>query len=219
MAIGRIFLFVCLIAVVSTTIACRGTYYSVMEKFGSEKRDILVSRVGSARDEQEKAKDQFVNALEQFKATVSFDGGNLEKQYNLLQREFDRAESRAGAVQSRIDAVETVAKDLFKEWQKELDQYTDPSLRRSSERQLRETQMRYEEMIAKMRTAEQKMGPVLDAFRDRVLFLKHNLNAAAIASLEGEAINLERDVEALIRDMEASINEANSFIGDMKGLN
>jgi hypothetical protein len=53
---------------------------------------------------------------------------------------------------------------------------------------------------------------VLGAFRDQVLFLKHNLNAAAIASLEDNARSIRRDVDALVRSMEASIAEADAFI-------
>jgi hypothetical protein len=60
------------------------------------------------------------------------------------------------------------------------------------------------------------MEPVLNAFRDRVLFLKHNLNAQAIASLEGTSIELERDIQALIDEMDHAIREANAFIESMR---
>jgi hypothetical protein len=66
-----------------------------------------------------------------------------------------------------------------------------------------------------MRAAEQKMQPVLVAFNDQVLFLKHNLNAQAIASLQTTAAGIETDVNRLIEDMEKSIAEANSFIEEM----
>ena len=60
------------------------------------------------------------------------------------------------------------------------------------------------------------MDPVLAAFKDQVLFLKHNLNARAISSLQGNAAQMQTDINALIRDMEASIKEANSFIDQME---
>lgn len=194
---------------------CSTAYYKTMENFGVQKRDLLVDRVESARDSQEAAKEQFQTALERFKATVAFDGGSLEQKYNDLQREYDRSKSRADAVGSRIKSIETVAEDLFDEWRAELEQYKDPSLRRSSEQQLADTRYRYDGMISRMRAAERSMQPVLDSFGDRVLFLKHNLNAAAIASLQNETVVLERDIEALIADMERSIADANAFIGEM----
>ena len=66
-----------------------------------------------------------------------------------------------------------------------------------------------------MQRAESKMAPVLAAFSDQVLYLKHNLNARAIASLDDTVIELEGEIAGLIADMEASIAEANTFIDAM----
>jgi len=66
-----------------------------------------------------------------------------------------------------------------------------------------------------MKQAEKRMQPVLTVFHDQVLFLKHNLNAAAIASLKETSAGIESDVSKLIQDMNASISEANTFINQM----
>jgi len=188
-----------------------------METFGHHKRDILVDRVEDARDAQEDAKDQFKTALERFNEVVAVKGGDLQDKYNSLKTELDRSESKAKAVTERIDKVSEVADDLFKEWVNELDDYTNKELRRSSEAKLRETQARYDQLISAMRRAESKIEPVLVVFRDQVLYLKHNLNAQAIASLQGELTSVETDVAELIREMEASIAEADSFISSIGG--
>ncbi len=190
-------------------------YYRTMEAFGQEKRDILVSEVDDARDSQEQAKEQFSSALEQFSALIDFEGGELEKVYRQLETEFEQSEERAAQVSQNINDVERVAKALFREWQDELDAYTDQNLRNASEQKLAATQAQYEQLIVVMRRAEDKMQPVLNAFRDQVLFLKHNLNARAIAALEGTVASLEAEVATLILDMEASIEEANRFIDEM----
>ena len=59
------------------------------------------------------------------------------------------------------------------------------------------------------------MDPPLRAFRDQVLYLKHNLNARAIASLQGELRAVESEVAALVREMERSIREADSFVASL----
>jgi len=59
------------------------------------------------------------------------------------------------------------------------------------------------------------MDPVLSAFRDQVLYLKHHLNARAVASLQDELEAIETDVASLVAEMEASITEANTFISSM----
>jgi uncharacterized protein YhaN len=194
---------------------CDTAYYKTMEHLGHHKRDIMVDRVESARDAQEEAKEQFESALEKFSSVVTVQNGDLKQQYDQLKAEYDKSQARAQAVSDRVDAVEEVSEDLFAEWEKELAEYSSAKLRRSSEQKLLQTRRQYDQLIRAMRRAEQKMDPVLTAFKDQVLFLKHNLNAQAIASLQNELSSIESDVALLIREMEASIREADTFISAM----
>lgn len=139
--------------------ACQTAYYGAMEKLGYEKRDILVDRVEDACEAQQEAKQQFESALEQFIAVTNFSGGELERQYNKLKDAYDDSDARAQAVRKRIDDVDRVAQDLFKEWDRELKQYTDPALRRSSQKQLTATKARHQKLITVMRRAEKKLDP------------------------------------------------------------
>ena len=66
-----------------------------------------------------------------------------------------------------------------------------------------------------MDRAADRMDPVLATMKDHVLFLKHNLNARALASLDRTADALQRDVDRLIRDMEAAIAEADRFLASV----
>ncbi len=195
---------------------CSTAYYATMESLGIEKRDILVDRVEEARDSQDDAAEQFASALDQFRALVDVDGGKLEKVYDRLNAEYERSVADAAAVKDRVDAVENVAEDLFSEWESELKDYSSASLRADSQRLLNDTRRRYRQLMKAMRKAEQSMKPVLDAFEDQVLVLKHNLNARAIGSLRNELDGIERDTERLVAAMRQSINEANEFIQSMK---
>lgn len=196
--------------------ACSSAYYSTMERFGVDKRDILVDRVENARDAQEEAKEQFNTAFEQFTALMDYDGGDLEAFYDDLNDSFEESERRAEVVRDRIDAVESVSVDLFDEWEDELDLYSNPSLRESSAQTLRTTRTRYQQLIGTMRAAEQTMEPVLSAFRDQVLFLRHNLNSQAISSLRTEVAGIQNDVSALISEMEQSIAESDQFLRELE---
>jgi len=195
--------------------ACSSTYYSTMEKVGIEKRDILVDRVEEARDAQDEASEQFASALDQFRSVVGFDGGDLEEVYDRLNREYERSRDDAAEVSERIDSVESVAEDLFDEWTEELAEFSRDDLRRNSETLLRDTRRRYEQMMKAMRRAESTMEPVLEAFQDQVLALKHNLNARAIGALRNELDGIERDTARLISEMEKAIAEADAFIKSM----
>ena len=195
---------------------CQSAYYSTMEMLGHPKREILVDRVEDARDSQTEVKEQFQTALEKFSQVVNFEGGELEQKYNELKKEYERSQSKSKAVASRIADVKNVANALFDEWQKELEQYTSQEYRAKSEYQLNQTKQRYEKLVGAMDRAYEKISPVLVVFKDQVLFLKHNLNARAVASLQGELASMETDISSLIREMEISIAEADSFIDSMK---
>ena len=201
-----------LIGTILWTASCTSLYFNTMEKLGVHKRDIMSSRVKEARSSQQAAKQEFASALEQFKSVVAFPGGHLEAKYTKLNAALQKSEARAADVQDRIAAVETVSHALFQEWKTELKQYSNPQLRRSSEQQLKDAQVRYQSLIDAMKKAESRLEPVLQPLRDQVLFLKHNLNAKAIGALAEEVTFIETKVDELVRDMEAAIREADEFI-------
>jgi septal ring factor EnvC (AmiA/AmiB activator) len=200
-----------LVAMLGLT-GCQSMQYSALEAVGVEKREVLSGRVDKAAEAQDEAREQFASALDQFRATVEVDGGDLEDTYERLNREFERSQDRAEEVSDRIDAVEHVAEALFDEWEDELELYSDPDLKRRSEGILRETRQRYERMMIAMRRAENSMDPVLEVFQDQVLFLKHNLNSLAIAAIREEMADIEQATEELMGAMNQAISEARSFI-------
>lgn len=203
------------LAISSGLTGCASTGIAVRETLGTPKREQLVDRVDETRDAQESAKEQFASTLDELKSLTTFDGGELEDAYSRLKKQYERAESRADKVSSKIKSVERVGDALFKEWEEELEEYSTESLRNASEQQLDETRRAFNGVLRAMKAAESKMGPVLAAFGDQVLFLKHNLNARAIASLDDTLLELEEEIAQLIADMEASIDEANAFIDEM----
>lgn len=196
--------------------ACSSLYYGGLEKIGIPKREVMVHRVEKARDTQEETKQQFKSALEQFSALTSFNGGNLEATYKRLNGEYEASVAKASEVRKRISDIEDVSEALFTEWQDELNQYSNADLKRSSQQQLTATKGQYQQLITVMKRAEAKIDPVLAVFKDQVLYLKHNLNAQAIASLKGQLGSIQSDVSSLIAAMEKSINEANAFIKTME---
>jgi hypothetical protein len=200
-------------------IGCSTVYYGAWKKLGYEKRDILVSRVQEGKTDQQAAVTQIKTTMQKFEDLTHYNGGDLETEYNKLNASYEDCSSRADALSSKINSIDQVAQDMFTEWKSELAEYDNQDLRAKSQQELTDTQAKYATLIALMRKSEASMQPVLKAFHDQVLFLKHNLNASAIASLQDTAAGVDSDVQKLIADMQASINESDAFIANMKTSN
>ena len=196
--------------------ACQSAYYSALETIGIEKRDVLADRVKVARKSQGEAQEAYVDALDAFRAVVAFDGGSLESTYNRLKGKSEAARAQATALGSRIDAVESVSNALFKEWEAELTQYRDASLRAKSREQLALTKSRSAQVLVVMRRAQASFEPALARLEDQVLFLKHNLNASAVGSIKDELPRVQADAERLKRDIEAAVAEADRFLAEFQ---
>lgn len=119
-------------------------------------------------------------------------------------------------VKHRIDEMDRVASDLFKEWQKEIGTMSDASLAGSSQAKLTATKAGFAELSSALHNSYNAMPPVLDKPRDHTLYLKHNLNAEALGTLRGRADVIQSDIQALLERMNRSIAEADAFVKTMK---
>ncbi|WP_026317920.1 DUF2959 domain-containing protein [Algicola sagamiensis] len=195
---------------------CQQVYYNTLEKVGIHKRDILVDRIEQVQEAQKESQEEFQSALEQLSGLIAFEGGELEAFYEKLKGEYDDAKQAAGVVTKRINSVEQVAEDLFEEWEEELGQYRNATLRSKSQQKLNTTKRRFKKLLKGMRKSEKSMQPVLTALNDQTLYLKHNLNAQAIGAIKGEFKKLKTDINTLIRSMNHSIQEASTFISEIE---
>lgn len=202
--------------VMTVLIACQSTYYAVWEKLGKEKRHLLRDQVEKAREDQAQASEEFKDALTRLKEMSGFDGGDLEKMYNRLSDDYETCNDRAGQIDERIENVGQIARDLFSEWRKEIDEMQNADFRYKSNQKLKATQSRYNHLENAMLTARKRMTPVLTNLNDYVLYLKHNLNAQAIGSLKGEVADIQSDVDRLMTDIRKSIDAADNFLAEFE---
>ena len=190
----------------------RTVYYSAKESIGEHKRDMVVGHVEQACVGLQETRHEFENALERFKTLVCVNETTLDHKYNQLNRQYQFCCSKSATVSDRIKAIEEVSEALFVEWENELNEYTNRNLRAHSKQQLKVAKQNYARLIRAMQKAEAKIQPVLAAFKDQVLYLKHILNAQAIAALRHEFIEIGIDISQLIQAMELTIAEASQFV-------
>lgn len=196
--------------------AGREVKYSAWEVLGVQKRDLFKKQVHQTKDNQAETGEAFKDALERLQEVYKFDGGNLEKEYRQLNSAYEDAEKKVNISKADIAKLETIAGDLFEEWTKEIDQIQSSDLKARSRKTLAQTKSKYGDMQKSLKRAEEKMNPVLAKLRDQNLFLKHNLNAKAVASLKVESNRIEKDIADLIQDMNKSISSAELVIKDLE---
>ncbi|MEM7433051.1 MAG: DUF2959 family protein [Pseudomonadota bacterium] len=196
---------------------CASAKYSALEKVGIHKRDILVDDVEDARDAQADTREELVSAYEELSTLIGHDGGELERQYDRLSKQVESAQDATDDLDDHLAAIDQVSNDLFEEWESELELYSSQALRNDQAQKLAESRQQFRQMRDSMQVARNRVDPVMAVLNDNVLYLKHSLNAQAVAALRGEAAKLEANVDALVRDMQVAIDEADSFISKMRG--
>jgi hypothetical protein len=85
-------------------------------------------------------------------------------------------------------------------------------LKQQSTDMLRRSRLQEAGYLKSMRLTEARMTPVIAAFHDQVVFLKHNLNARAIGSLKGTSAKISTDVDVLLTSLDGSIAQADALI-------
>lgn len=196
--------------------AVRDTKYSAYEFIGVEKRDLFKKEVKNVKNSQEDTQEEFSDALERLQAIYKVDGEKLERAYKSLDSSYKDAEKSVADVQNNIRQLETVSGDLFTEWEKEIKEISARDLRMKSSESLLNTQKKYNSFHASLKKSESKMAPVLARLKDQTLYLKHNLNAKAVAGLQTESDKIQNDIKVLIKDMNESISKADEMMKDLE---
>ena len=182
------------------------------KSLGDHKREHIVAQLKRTCVSLQEAKEGFEGALEQFDNLVYNNASAMEHQYYQLSRQFKYCHSKSHTINNRIKKIKNISQALFAEWADELNVYSSRTLRNSSKQQLKAARRDYAELLKVLQTTEKKIWPILTAFHDQVLYLKHNINTRTISALHHEFIEISLDISELIVAMEATIAEANQFV-------
>jgi len=208
--------FITIISLVLFMSSCQTTsYYKTKELFGAEKRELLVDSVEGVRDSLQETADVFQIAIAGINVVINVKDEKMQERHEHLKNDYEDCEAEAGDVRSRIDTMESMSGDFFDEWMEEMQLYSNESFRNASRNKYNKARKRYTKLVQILRAVEVKLDPALNGFRDQVLFLKHNINAQSVASLEDELVTVEAEIDALIRELKDAIKEADDFISSM----
>ena len=207
------FIIISLVLLISS---CQTTsYYKTKGWFGAEKRELLVDSVEGVRNSLQENVKVFKTAITGINVVINVKDEKMEERHEQLKNDYGNCEAEAGNVRSRIDTMETISGDFFDQWMEEMQLYSNESFRNASRDKYNKVRKKYTKLVQNLRKVEVKLEPALNGFRDQVLFLKHNINAQSVASLEDELVTVEAEIDALIRNLVEAIKEADDFISSM----
>lgn len=195
--------------------SCMQSYYTFWEALGQDKPDLLKDQVDKLREDQHAVTAQLQDALTRLKTAYGSSGSQLETTYENLKDDYEQAEKRNHALRQRIVRVGRIGDDLFDEWDTEIQTLHNPTYKADSNAKLTAARRKFQDLRRSLAKAEQGIEPVMTQFHDQVIYLKHNLNAAALGTLRGEARTIEADIGRLVQDMQRAIAASNEFLGTL----
>ena len=128
----------------------RKAYYCTRESIGEHKREIVVYQVEQTCNKLQETKEEFEETLVRFKSLIHTNETSLDHRYNLLNRQYQFCRSKSDAVSNKIRAIQEVSEALFAEWENELNEYSNRTLRASSKQQLKAARQNYSRLITKV---------------------------------------------------------------------
>lgn len=191
---------------------CQSSYFSLMDKAGISKREMLVDRIEDARDAQIKARYAFSRAADRYQAALHPSGNAPPVTLEQLQKAYADSSKAAAAVAPRVEVVEHVGDALFEEWRGELSHYRDAKLVAASRDAYDHSRAQYQQLLTSMRTAQTHVAPALENLNEQLLLIKHRRNAEASNGLDESTRSIPEDVAPLLIEMQRSIDQAGAFV-------
>jgi hypothetical protein len=172
----------------------------------------LAKRATQAIAAQQAAVEQFQTDRQALLALANSEESDLKTPYRALFHAYNDSIEVVVAVSSAVANVDQTASEIFREWEEEIEVYTDARLKADSQANFAKTQQSYESLIRSLRQTEAKLDPTLAALKGNVTHFKHQLTASGLASRKPELLALEQDIAGLINSLNTSIASCDAFI-------
>jgi len=159
---------------------------------------------------------QLTKTMDVYNALMAQDAKDRKGLYKKLQAEMAGTEKRRGEIKVRADEMRGESEILFQSWTDSLRLIENPDLRKRSEERQAKLRAAFAEIAATGQKAADLYVPVMKTLQDQVAFLGHDLNAGALASLEQDAVKLNKQVQELSKRMDETIIIANGTISTLR---
>ncbi len=190
---------------------CQTTpYYQIRGLFGTEKKELMTDSVKGISESLYDAVDEFQVAALELNNVLFI--GNTEEKYEQLNDIYDDCRSEADCVKARIQTMEEMASEFFKERRSEISQYTSESLRTESQKKYDKIYREYTTFVETVKQTKAKFHGSLAKLNDQVMFLKHNKTLTSTPTLKDEFVKIGKKIDTLIKEIKEVAIKTDNFV-------
>jgi hypothetical protein len=178
--------------------ACSFVNNIIKGKSGPADVDDLVAAVEKVNKELDASKASMLSAVQGLQTATAPDfQGDAVKAYKDLVKVIEASEDQADDLRKSIEKMQAAAAPVFDQWTKDLEAYSNPEMRQRSQVRLAAARERYDAVVAAVDPLLVEYESINESMRDHVLFLKHDMNPAALATIQDDVRNVAKDAASL----------------------
>ena len=147
----------------------------------------------------DETRQQIEKTLDLYNSIVQNEAEDTKKAYSDLGKWVEECQKKRADASNKVDAMEKEAHTFFAEWTQSLDAINNPDLRKRSQDRLNDTRLRYNDILKIGRQAGGEFDAFVGSLRDQYVYLGYDLNPAALASLSGDAKQLNAQAHHVVR--------------------
>lgn len=183
---------------------------------GHKRAEEHIQKIERASEEMKEVRKRLDKAFEAYSKTLQEGADKRRSSYKDLVKELERCEQKTKELRKRHQEMDKKAEEFFKKWKDSLKDINNGDLRHRSEGRLDETRRRYREVSSSWNRMVEDYGPVLKEMRDQVVYLGHDLNDDAVASLKADAVALDGLKDEFLRTMDDFRSRADAYIEEIE---
>lgn len=178
--------------------ACSFVNNLIQGKSGPADVDDLVASVERVDKELDVSKATMLAAVQGLQAITAPDfSGDAVKAHRDFVDLVENSEDQADDLRKAIERMQAEAAPVFDQWTKDLEAYSNPEMRQRSQARLSAARERYDAVVSAVEPVLIGYEALNETLRDHVLFLRHDMNPAAIATIQDDVRKVAKEASDL----------------------
>ena len=146
--------------------------------------------------------------LDSYNVIVGGKSKNVQSDYKKLANALSGTDKKIQSANKGLDSLSKQANKFFVQWEKELPEYSSDSMREKSSARLAAAKEKSRNLAATLGEASKAFEPLMKNLNDQIMFLGRDLSPEAIADLQDEAAQLNKQAESVTASVKDLLTKA-----------